>query len=335
MSSLSSAAVAQVIATYQGVMTTVIVNISTTALIAYDVLLTFGQEYLYIWRSRKSWFTRILYMWNSCVALVWLTTVTWILNLLGPAMFTTLRIYALSRENKILGGVSLVLSMAPFVINASGEPKHRMLVRRLLANRQLLTYPDSTVTIASRGSLILVDSLAAAVTWRQTRAATQLRTGTGMKRPFLQQVMWENGTVYFCVLVSLNVVNLLLVLLSLASQPLDDQSSYVLVFIDPISSSLNSRFLLALHETNTRLGGTNTSISSLSFNIASGGDPGAGSPEPPEFLGIIGGSIHSFHDDDGDLDELAFAPPQEEHQLEPEGEVLEVGRESGDLTPGA
>ncbi|EIW63096.1 uncharacterized protein TRAVEDRAFT_43403 [Trametes versicolor FP-101664 SS1] len=312
MSSLSSAAVAQVIATYQGVMTTVIVNISTTgkyrlrvpspssSLIAYDVLLTFGQEYLYIWRSRKSWFTRILYMWNRYMYLL----------------------YSL-----------LILGTIPSMSNT--EPKHQMLVRRLLANRQLLTYPDSTVTIASRGSLILVDSLAAAVTWRQTRAATQLRTGTGMKRPFLQQVMWENGTVYFCVLVSLNVVNLLLVLLSLASQPLDDQSSYVLVFIDPISSSLNSRFLLALHETNTRLGGTNTSISSLSFNIASGGDPGAGSPEPPEFLGIIGGSIHSFHDDDGDLDELAFAPPQEEHQLEPEGEVLEVGRESGDLTPGA
>lgn len=33
-------------------------------------------------------------------------------------MFTTLRIYALSRKNKILGGVALVLGMAPFVVNA-------------------------------------------------------------------------------------------------------------------------------------------------------------------------------------------------------------------------
>lgn len=33
-------------------------------------------------------------------------------------MFTTLRIYALSGQNKILGGVALVLSLVPFVINA-------------------------------------------------------------------------------------------------------------------------------------------------------------------------------------------------------------------------
>lgn len=33
-------------------------------------------------------------------------------------VFTTLRIYALSRKNRILGGVALVVSMAPFLINA-------------------------------------------------------------------------------------------------------------------------------------------------------------------------------------------------------------------------
>lgn len=32
-------------------------------------------------------------------------------------MFTTLRIYALSGKNRILGGVALVLSLVPFVIN--------------------------------------------------------------------------------------------------------------------------------------------------------------------------------------------------------------------------
>lgn len=51
------------------------------------------------------------------------------------------------------------------------------------------------MAIASRGSLILVDSLAAAVTWRQTRTALQLSTGT-LKRPSLEQVMWENGPLH-------------------------------------------------------------------------------------------------------------------------------------------
>lgn len=31
-----------------------------------------------------------------------------------------MRIYALARKNRVLGGVALVLSMAPFIINAVG-----------------------------------------------------------------------------------------------------------------------------------------------------------------------------------------------------------------------
>lgn len=48
------------------------------------------------------------------------------------------------------------------------------------------------MTIASRGSLILADSFAIAVTWRQTRVANLRRTETP-KRPSLEQVMWANG----------------------------------------------------------------------------------------------------------------------------------------------
>ncbi|OJT04201.1 hypothetical protein TRAPUB_5109 [Trametes pubescens] len=74
-------------------------------------------------------------------------------------------------------------------------------------------------------------------------------------------------------------------------------------------------------------------VSSLSLGTGSGdGDPRAGSPEIPGFLGIIGGSIRSFHDEDEDLQSLEFAPPQEEDQSEPEGEIVESGRDGGNLT---
>lgn len=49
--------------------------------------------------------------------------------------------------------------------------------------------------------MILVESLAVVVTWRQTRVANQLRTGM-LTWPSLEQVMWENGklnmVLYMC-----------------------------------------------------------------------------------------------------------------------------------------
>ncbi|OJT08758.1 hypothetical protein TRAPUB_368 [Trametes pubescens] len=97
----------------------------------------------------------------------------------------------------------------------------------------------------------------------------------------------------------------------------------MILFVDPISSILNSRFLLALHETNARLeGAVDASITSLSLNISSGDDPRAGSPELPQFLGPIGGLIHSLPDDD--LESLEFAPSapsQRETLRDPEAEV--------------
>lgn len=103
--------------------------------------------------------------------------------------------------------------------------------------------------------------------------------------------------------------------------------------VHSVSSVLNSRFLLGLHETNVRLeGAADTTMSSLSFNAGSSIDPRAGPPELPEFLSVIGGSIHTFHDADEDLESLDLPPPQEEeHQFEPGGEPqISVEPSSGD-----
>lgn len=88
---------------------------------------------------------------------------------------------------------------------------------------------------------------------------------------------------------------------------------------------MNSRFLLALHETNARMEGANMSISSLSLDVNSGGDPTSdGSPELPDFLELFGGPIHSFHDE-GDAESLEFAQPsQGEHESEENANEAEV-----------
>lgn len=74
-------------------------------------------------------------------------------------------------------------------------------------------------------------------------------------------------------------------------------------YLHSITSILNGRFLLALHETNARLEGVvGASISSLSLGIVSGDDPRAGPSVLPQILGPIGGPVHSFSDDEDDED---------------------------------
>ncbi|OJT15919.1 hypothetical protein TRAPUB_14141 [Trametes pubescens] len=238
-----------------------IAHLRSLALLLHDVILTSGQEYRYIWQLSKSWFSRILYVWNRYMYL--LATIlglgaispisNLILNLVGPAMFTTLRIYALSKKNRLLGGVALVLSMVPFFINTSAA--YQSVPINLPAPLNCQSY---------------------------STASTSLDIG--------------------------------------------------------ISSILNSRFLLALHETNARLEGaagdtdTAVSVSSLCFNPRSGGT--AGTPtrsQLPDFLGIIGGPVHSFHHAD-DLESLDIVPlPQ--RQSAPQsglgGEVPESGGDPG------
>lgn len=81
---------------------------------------------------------------------------------------------------------------------------------------------------------------------------------------------------------------------------------------------MNSRFLLALYETNTRLergGSSASSFSTLDFGEAD--SRAAGSPELPDFLRSLAGPIHSFPEHDPEL----FDPEPKTVQQEREGEV--------------
>ncbi|KAL1937249.1 hypothetical protein VTO73DRAFT_13918 [Trametes versicolor] len=152
--------------------------------------------------------------------------------MIGSAAFTTLRTYALSGKSKILRGLGLVLSVAPFVVNASDTflkspinlPAPLNCVQNSAAAsasltlgqvfvRQTPSVRSADLDLSSRGCLILADSLAIVITWCQTRMAIQLRAGPS-RQLSLEQVMWENGAIYFLALVSLNVVDIVLDILS-------------------------------------------------------------------------------------------------------------------------
>lgn len=93
-------------------------------------------------------------------------------------------------------------------------------------------------------------------------------------------------------------------------------------FCSSISSILNSRFLLALHEANAHLergGTTASSTSALDFGRA---NPEAMSSELPEFISAIARTIHSIPFDDFDM-------VNSKPTLQPEIEVEVVALEEG------
>ncbi|KAH9849867.1 hypothetical protein C2E23DRAFT_341287 [Lenzites betulinus] len=113
--------------------------------------------------------------------------------------------------------------------------------------------------------------------------------------------MWTNGNIYFFTLLSINILDLILVTLSIIVQ--SSAGSYVILFLSPISAILNCHFLLDLYETNIRIehGGSTLSQShpdlSLHFTGFNSGSEGTDTPEDSPFLSSFSGPIQPFHDD--------------------------------------
>ncbi|KAI0820497.1 hypothetical protein BC628DRAFT_1330158, partial [Trametes gibbosa] len=141
--------------------------------------------------------------YHSCLPTGWVVFVLNIVGIIGPSIFTTFRTYALSGRNKILGIVSLVLGLTPFFINvvSSLSPSHRRVHNFPAPNNCAIAWDASlfllkafeTVTIASRVSLILVDSLALVVTWVQAYNARQTIHGA-LRRGSLHGIILNYGT---------------------------------------------------------------------------------------------------------------------------------------------
>ncbi|KAL1938089.1 hypothetical protein VTO73DRAFT_11918 [Trametes versicolor] len=184
---------------------------------------------------------------SSCTTISWLGNIIDILNLIGPAAFTTLRARALSGGNNILTGAVFTLSIIPFLINT------------------VTLYQIVPVNLPAPSNCT-------------------------------EAIMERN--IYFCTLVSLNTADIILVVLAITTRP--NEALDVVGFIDPICSILNSRFLLALYETNASLERGGASDLSFSLNI-DGLVDGAKSPDLPEFLTSLAGPVHITSDDEADL----------------------------------
>ncbi|KAI0628911.1 hypothetical protein C8Q77DRAFT_1067287 [Trametes polyzona] len=148
------------------------------------------------------------------------------------AVFSALRVYALSGRNSFLGLVTLLLSSVTVGVN-------------LTQYHWLVGFNDPTnVTIASRTCTIAADIIVIVVTLFATYRAGGFVFGGDMGRTF-SAVLLEYGTI----LTILNALHLTFTLVSFGSDSISPVS-YVTVFTEPITAVIVSRFLFGLQEAN-------------------------------------------------------------------------------------
>ncbi|EIW58126.1 uncharacterized protein TRAVEDRAFT_148174, partial [Trametes versicolor FP-101664 SS1] len=242
--------------------------IAVMALLAYEFLITFDQEVEMFW-VRKMTGASVLFLSNryllllgyilvmceyipmsdtSCAQMVKAQSVIHFLQYLPWAAFSGLRAFALNGQSWPLPTLIFLLSLMPMGVNfaqysfgltGSHDPTFGCLVE---VN---LTVPQAkTVTILSRVPLIVADILVIAVTWFTMRRRV-LRDEPGFRSPLtLSTILLRDGTIYFIILLILNVLHLTLTMISLVIP--FDPSSQVTTVTEPVTAVLVSRFLIDL-----------------------------------------------------------------------------------------
>ncbi|KAI0351221.1 hypothetical protein OH77DRAFT_963275 [Trametes cingulata] len=130
--------ISALIAQYRGVWPLNTCSIAVATLVCFDTLLCLDQEVQLIWSNASS-FASLVYIANrymsviatvlavisvdplsnsACTVVSWVASVFAGLSEIGPAVLASMRLYALSGRKKVLCGITLLLSLMPFIVNA-------------------------------------------------------------------------------------------------------------------------------------------------------------------------------------------------------------------------
>ncbi|KAI9064518.1 hypothetical protein FKP32DRAFT_1603269 [Trametes sanguinea] len=162
--------------------------------------------------------------------------------------FSGLRIYAISTNNRLVTGVVVLLALVPVGTNLYLEGMSFVQYTEdygctVATNLTPLTFHN--LTILTRACLIASEALVIVVTWMKTCCLVHSRSlplspgGTPMT--FTRLVLRE-GIVYFCVVLSLNIVQLVFTFLE------GNTLSLVVQILDVLTPILISRFYFDLGE---------------------------------------------------------------------------------------
>ncbi|KAI0730711.1 hypothetical protein C8Q76DRAFT_792859 [Earliella scabrosa] len=271
---LDPVVVNELTAVYDSLFINTCCTIAAAAFFIYESVVTFDVEVEHFWKFRLTG-PSILYILNKYLSLmVQVTTLAISLPMLTDtylpwAAFSALRVYALSGRKWLWPILVFALSIVPLAINLtqfwvnrlSGfiDPLYGCVETGIIGPAEIKYYCNtyqqspladgralSDVTI-SRTCLIVADVILISITISSVSRKNIL--SQILKPQSLQCVLLRDGAIYFIVLLILNAVHLIL---SLQSTFLDGVGSTVVVFTEPCTAVLVSRFLLHLQESATR-----------------------------------------------------------------------------------
>ncbi|KAM5530974.1 hypothetical protein V8D89_015356 [Ganoderma adspersum] len=326
----SDSDVAEIIAEQYSLWVSLLCSYAAFTLISYDWVLNLPEEIKLFWR-RKQTAASILYFcirylliayWImgyptltiqgvGCEAYMYTVFVLQLLIYIFPALFSTLRVYALTAQNKILALITLFFSLGPLYANAVHygweKPEYLGLDYGCFVVDNATHQMGVIFTGISRGLLSVGDLLVIVITLVKT--FNLARTSKGLLgSSSLSTTLLYSGVIYYIPLAILNILHTILT--ETGANQILRTSSLVSVFIDPVTSVLACRFLLNLRRVEEgRASGVDDSLAltpTLHF-----------SPDPASTLPPFIASM-------GELVDMGFAHPEDLDSIADDSEGMEM-----------
>ncbi|RPD53394.1 hypothetical protein L226DRAFT_617444 [Lentinus tigrinus ALCF2SS1-7] len=269
---MSSTSDADAIASYESIVVNNYCVLAASVFLLYEYIITIDREVNLFWQGASIWVSA-LFLSNryisfvnnalaviefahisdeSCASMAKGLAVFSFVNYLPWAIFSGLRAYALCR-GIILSIFIFLLALAPIPINTArfsfnltgvNDPQWGCFAEDSIPPSLGLKF-----VIISRTGLIISDTLLIGLTWwalpKNTISFTTLRK-VGVS---LTTVLLRDGTLYFGVLLIMNVLHLAFSLSSMFGFT-DNGASNITAFTEVVTAVLVSRFLLNLQESN-------------------------------------------------------------------------------------
>ncbi|TBU31847.1 hypothetical protein BD311DRAFT_751740 [Dichomitus squalens] len=244
--------------------------IALTTFLVYDWLGAFPREVRSYWTRRPGTLSTCLYFsiryipitaqlystyhqfralsYESCARFSPVSLVVAYVSLIPAALFSAARAYALSRR-RILAFVIFSLLFVSFATNLTRVAYNVSgVVLPMLGCLVTDNFPvrlGHIFTIVNRSSTILADTFLIAMTWSYLPGRSELNSRGVLNGRNLINIMLRDGTLYFILLLMLNILQLVSTELSVLT---DEPGSIIAVLVSPISSVLMAHFLLDLQE---------------------------------------------------------------------------------------
>ncbi|RPD73345.1 hypothetical protein L226DRAFT_614240 [Lentinus tigrinus ALCF2SS1-7] len=291
----SNADAAALAAIYSALYTESYCNVAASVLFMYDSIVTSTRE-VACFRTAKWSGAKVLFLANKGISVIF-----FVMNFV---------IYASFPSDKRFVPNFCVDMLLLSVCSCS-------LFRKIFTVIPALQMIPWAVVIASRVPLMIADMSIIYITWTKLSSKDVFNLKRGMwqsQRPSLPYVLIRDGTVYFIVLFTLNMLHLIFIALSVALD--GNNTTYVTTFTSPLTAILVSRFLLQLQEASlvtVRVDSDDPLHMSLN-----------GSEDMPSFVRSLGGVI------DPDLPRDDFDDPEPDLQSH-----SEFGEEREQTSPAA